>query len=353
MKKIIAFVITIAMVLSIAAVPAFAINPMTISGSDAGEVLLTAGGQFDVTVTLGNNPGVAGVSVDVTWSKTDLKLVNCALGTVLPNDSTVTGAISTNTGKHVLSLGNMLATENYTANGVIATLTFEILSTATKGEKSIGLAVQNDDEYNILDAAMNPVATTFTAGKVTLVKAKHNVVFNPANGGESTTVAVEDGSTVAKPTDPQKEGSDFVEWQLNNAAYDFSAPVTAAIELTATYKIKTFKVTFVTAHGTAPAEQTVNWNETANKPADPSEENWQFDGWVTTDGGSTAFDFSTPIKADTQVYAAWTKLHVHQPVRQWQRLPPAPSPETTLTIPAPTMIARRYSRMRHAHSLPQ
>ncbi|MBR2577438.1 MAG: Ig-like domain-containing protein [Erysipelotrichaceae bacterium] len=60
------------------------------------------------------------------------------------------------------------------------------------------------------------------------------------DGGEfMEAVAVSDGSKVAKPADPVKEGYDFLEWQLNGETYDFSTPVTGNITLKAVYDTKT------------------------------------------------------------------------------------------------------------------
>ena len=315
MKKIIALIVTLAMVLGLAVVPAFAVTNLTIIGSDAGEVLLQSGTQFNITFSIGENPGVSFVTVDITWPKEDIKLVGCDLKDKALPDYMTADVDPSNPGTFTLMLGNPAAKQNNTETGALTILTFEILEGASAGVKSIGIAYSGGDSSNITNCDLTPVATSFTAGKVTLVKAQYNVTFNPANGGESNTVPVEDGSTVTKPTDPQMEGYDFVEWQLNDAAYDFTTPVTAAIELTATYKIKKFNVTFNTAHGTAPGVQTIDWGAAVSKPADPSEEGWQFDGWMTTEGGTTPFDFSTPIKANTQIYAAWTKIHVHTPIQ--------------------------------------
>ena len=51
--------------------------------------------------------------------------------------------------------------------------------------------------------------------------------------------------------------------------------------------------------------QTVRHGETAQQPDDPSLENWWFIGWYADEALETPFDFSTPITADTPVYAGW------------------------------------------------
>ena len=61
------------------------------------------------------------------------------------------------------------------------------------------------------------------------------VTFNTNGGGTINAVTVSGGGVVSKPSNPVKSGYTFVEWQLNNAAYDFNSPVTGNITLSAVY----------------------------------------------------------------------------------------------------------------------
>ena len=67
--------------------------------------------------------------------------------------------------------------------------------------------------------------------------------------------------------------------------------------------INAYEVTFVTAHGTAPATQTVSVGGKATKPADLSWIGYKWGGWITAAG--TAFNFNTAINSDTILYAKW------------------------------------------------
>jgi len=55
-----------------------------------------------------------------------------------------------------------------------------------------------------------------------------------------------------------------------------------------------------------PAAQTILAGGKATLPTAPTKEGYTFDNWVTTNGGSTAFDFQTAITATTALYATWT-----------------------------------------------
>ena len=65
--------------------------------------------------------------------------------------------------------------------------------------------------------------------------AVYHVTFDAANGDEKTIVGVEDGGTVSKPADPERECYEFNEWQLDGKAYDFEQAVTASITLKAAW----------------------------------------------------------------------------------------------------------------------
>ena len=67
----------------------------------------------------------------------------------------------------------------------------------------------------------------------------------------------------------------------------------------------TYKVTFVTNEGTEVAEQIVQADDKAAKPADPQKEGYTFEGWYTDEDLTEEYDFNTPVTADVIVYAKW------------------------------------------------
>lgn len=62
---------------------------------------------------------------------------------------------------------------------------------------------------------------------------EYTVTFDPANGGQSSTVQVEAGKTVSRPTDPTYTGKLFGGWYLGNDQFSFSTPITSDITLVA------------------------------------------------------------------------------------------------------------------------
>lgn len=59
-------------------------------------------------------------------------------------------------------------------------------------------------------------------------------------------------------------------------------------------------------HGNKIATQKVVQGGKAIKPANPTETDWQFEGWYTDASFTTQFNFNTAIMAETVIYAKWT-----------------------------------------------
>ena len=83
---------------------------------------------------------------------------------------------------------------------------------------------------------------------------------------------------------------------------------------------KTYTVTFITNGGSTVDSQTVTEGNKASRPAEVTkavngETSYIFDNWYTsTDEGitlsATAFDFNTPVTANTVLYAKWTEKSI-------------------------------------------
>ena len=85
------------------------------------------------------------------------------------------------------------------------------------------------------------------------------------------------------PADPTREGYTFTGWDKA-----FSA-VTADLNVTATYTINTFEVKFFDYDATQiGATQIIDWNTAATAPADPTRTGYRFTGWDKTFNAVTA-----------------------------------------------------------------
>ena len=173
MKKILTFIIIIAMTLSLG-VPAFAATPATVTVASPAAAV-NHGSTVDVAVTIANNPGMDVMKLKFSYDTAALTLKDMVLGSVM------TGTFTPNLDKAVALL-EAAGTTNATGNGTLVTLKFEVKSTATAGNYTIGFLVA--DAVNRDEAR---VALTTQAGTVSveIPVATYTVSFN-ANGGTGT-----------------------------------------------------------------------------------------------------------------------------------------------------------------------
>lgn len=134
---------------------------------------------------------------------------------------------------------------------------------------------------------------------------KYTVTFNTDGGSSIESEIVEENNVLEKPSNPTKEGYNFVEWQLNGEKFDFKTKIASDITLKAVWKeIIKYTVTFDTDGGNNVNSITVEENNTINKPSNPAKEGYDFVEWQL-DG--KAFDFKTKITKDITLKAVWKK----------------------------------------------
>ena len=89
-------------------------------------------------------------------------------------------------------------------------------------------------------------------------------------------------------------------------AYDMTSVVKNGMNLYAKVTT-THNVEFVmNDHGTQVETQYIKDGQTATKPANPTDDDYNFEGWFQSDM-QTPFDFGAAITADTKVYAKWSE----------------------------------------------
>ncbi len=154
---------------------------------------------------------------------------------------------------------------------------------------------------------------------------KYIVTFNLNGHGTNSTVEVEEGGKVSRPTDPTATGWAFGGWYSDaecKTAYDFEKSVTGNVTIYAKWTeqqtpVTTFTVTFdMKGHGEQIKPLTVNKDAKVEAPAEPAEEGWVFHGWYTDSACTTIYDFKTPVTANLKLYAKWVE----------QELPPVQAP---------------------------
>ena len=98
---------------------------------------------------------------------------------------------------------------------------------------------------------------------------------------------------------PTREGYDFLGW---NKEY---TNITEDIEITATYQINTYTITFNTNGGSSVSSITQDYDTLVIAPVNPTKEGYTFGGWYSDAAFTTAYSFTTMPANDITVYAKW------------------------------------------------
>ena len=252
MKKILTFIIIIAMTLSLG-VPAFAATPATVTVASPAAAV-NPGDTVDVAVTIADNPGMDVMKLKFSYDTAALTLKDIELGNVM------TGTFTKNLDKAVALL-EAAGTTNATGNGTLVTLKFEVKSTATAGNYTIDFlvadAVNRDEER---------VALTTQAGTVSVAVpvTTYTVRFN-ANGGTGTMADVT-GVPAGAYTLPANgftapAGKQFKGWSTGATGAVIAGTtynVTGDVTLYAIWEDKPHTHTYSTAWST---DETNHWHE--------------------------------------------------------------------------------------------
>lgn len=145
---------------------------------------------------------------------------------------------------------------------------------------------------------------------------KYTVTFNSNGGSEVKAQEVENGKTVAKPTNPTRDGYTFKGWYTDSALtkeYDFKTVVTGNLTLYAKWEkveetATKVTVTFNSNGGSEVASQTVDEGAKVTKPGDPTKDGYTFGGWYTDEALTTPYNFESAVTANLTLYAKWNEV---------------------------------------------
>ena len=251
MKKILTFMIIIAMTLSLG-IPAFAATPATVTVASP-TTAVNPGDTVDVAVTIADNPGMDVMKLKFSYDTAALTLKDIELGSVM-------GILTKNLDKAVALL-EAAGTANATGNGTLVTLKFEVKSTAAAGNYTIGFLVSDAVNRNEERVALTTQAGTVSvAGPVTI----YTVRFN-ANGGTGTMADVT-GVPAGAYTLPANgftapAGKQFKGWSTGASGAVIAGTtynVTGDVTLYAIWENKTHTHTYNTTWST---DETNHWHE--------------------------------------------------------------------------------------------
>lgn len=152
-----------------------------------GNASVLKGDTFDVPVTIQNNPGIVAMVLSVGYDSSKLSLEMVTNGDLFGNNTAFFGR-NIKSNPYVLTWEDSLSSINYTDDGIIATLRFKVLGTATLGETPITITLDNGSIFN---CDLQLVELEAVNGTVDI---QQGVSLIPADGSNS--VVDEDNKTV-------------------------------------------------------------------------------------------------------------------------------------------------------------
>ena len=137
---------------------------------------------------------------------------------------------------------------------------------------------------------------------------KYTITFD--SGVES--ISVEEGAVAKEPAKPTKDGYTFVEWLNGETAYDWTAPVTGNLTLTAKWAVEKYTIDYKLPEGSTNdesnlVEYTIE-SETISELKDPKlPEGLTFLGWYTDENCTVAFEsIEKGSTGNVVIYAKYT-----------------------------------------------
>lgn len=128
----------------------------------------------------------------------------------------------------------------------------------------------------------------------------------------TSTLDVEQGSLLVKPTDPVLADNTFIGWETESGLiWDFNNDIATGdvLNLTAKFVADTsvlYTISFNTNGGTIVDPLLVVENETVIAPTAPTKDGYTFTGWYIDSELTTLFSFlGATITEDVQLYAKW------------------------------------------------
>ena len=141
------------------------------------------GSTVEVPIIMENNPGVAAVSLDVTYDNTKLSLVSVEDGKILGTSTFLSGKDLTMV-PYTLNWDD-LSSENNTGNGTLAVLTFNVLdSDAT--DTSIKVSVNQKSTFNV---DFEDVVFETHEGLITINKSSQDSTSTTTTTSDTTTTS--------------------------------------------------------------------------------------------------------------------------------------------------------------------
>ena len=137
----------------------------------------------------------------------------------------------------------------------------------------------------------------------------YTVTFDSKGGSNVESIKVECEKELVLPTNPTKEGYEFVSWIDKNGKSILNGALLTCEDVTlyADWKeeVKTFKVTFDSKGGSDVEPVTVECGKTMTMPTNPTKEGYTFRVWEDQHGTAILDGVLFACEGDVTLYAVW------------------------------------------------
>lgn len=158
-------------------------------------------------------------------------------------------------------------------------------------------------------------STTKLVGDTVLTAIWHmsefDVTFHPENGDENVVVHITYGSAPAKPADPTKDLFLFTGWYTSpeegtGAPFSFDTLLYGPTNVYARWIKAKYDVVFDSAGGSAVPTQLVPYQTRAQRPTNPTKEDYVFAYWML---GGQRYNFDQEVVEDITLVAKWLGIY--------------------------------------------
>ena len=130
----------------------------------------------------------------------------------------------------------------------------------------------------------------------------YTVTFQ-SEGGSEVASQIRANTPAAQPDNPTKEGHTFIGWYNGESEWDFEAPVTTGLILTAKWQVNQYTITFKPENGGQDIVIKQDYGTAITAPANPTKTGYTFAGWDR--------EIPTAMPAENMtITARWTENRV-------------------------------------------
>ena len=260
---------------------------MASSGSDMSGSITIDGNSYSVTRRTGDNSKFGEFTVSANKKATFYAL-----------------AVSSGDGARKLKLERKSDSKSFVIDVAGGSSSYKSVSADNIPTGTYEIKRYDDSKVRLGMVAIKEVdATYFTAS------------FDVDGGSEVASQSVLENDTVVKPADPTKSGNDFAGWVVKStgAAYTWSTPVTAAVELKATWtpQVTKYKVAYYDGSTKVGEEEVVENASPVNYANYQTKALHSFTNWKNN-AGAVIDPASLVVTKDTALYAHWAKVYIAQ-----------------------------------------